>query len=280
MLLSLFPRFFKINAMDLLYITWNVKPQIFEIGNFELRWYGLLFMGAFIAGNYLMGKMLKNDGVPDSWLDKLLIYVLIGTVLGARLGHVFFYDWDYYSQNLGEILMVWKGGLASHGAAIGIILSVWLFSKNVSKKPTLWALDRVVIVVALAGLFIRMGNLMNSEIIGTPSEVPWAFIFERVDGLPRHPVQIYEALAYSLIFIFLYRAYWKGNAGKKIGWLFGMFLIGVFGARFILEYFKHSQGGFENTLGLFSTGQWLSIPFALIGFYFVWKANKTFAEKA
>lgn len=261
--------------MDFLYITWNVKPQIVELWNYELRWYGLLFAGAFIAGNYLMGRMFKNDGVPDQWLDKILIYVLIGTVVGARLGHVFFYDWPYYSQHLGEILMVWKGGLASHGAAIGIPVSVWLFSKNVSKKPTLWALDRVVIVVALSGLFIRVGNLMNSEIIGNPSDVPWAFIFTRVDQLPRHPVQLYEALAYTLIFLILNRAYWKHNAGQKIGWLFGMFLILVFGVRFILEYFKNSQGGFESTLGYLSTGQWLSIPFVLLGFYFVWRSKKT-----
>ena len=134
--------------MEFLSIVWDVKPYIFEIGTFQLRYYGLLFASAFIAGNYLMGKMFKNDKVPDAWLDKILIYVLIGTVLGARLGHVFFYDWPYYSQNMGEILMVWKGGLASHGAAIGIIVSLWLFSRNVSHKSILWALDRVVIVVA------------------------------------------------------------------------------------------------------------------------------------
>jgi len=262
--------------MDLLYITWSVKPQIFEIGWFQLRWYGLLFAGAFIAGNYLMGKMFKHDGVPDSWLDKILIYVLIGTIVGARFGHVFFYDWAYYSQHLDEILMVWKGGLASHGAAIGIILSVWLFSRNVSHKPTLWALDRVVIVVALSGLFIRLGNLMNSEIIGIPTDVPWAFIFTSVDDLPRHPAQLYEAIADTLIFLFLNYSFYKKDADKKIGWLFGMFLILIFGMRFFIEYFKNSQGGFESSLGTFSTGQWLSIPFVFVGFYFVWKANKNF----
>lgn len=262
-------------AMELLTIIWNVKPQIIEIGSFQLRWYGLLFASAFIAGNYLMGKMFKHDKVPDNWLDKILIYVLIGTVLGARLGHVFFYDWDYYSQNLGEILMVWKGGLASHGAAIGIIISLWLFSRNVSHKSILWALDRVVIVVALSGLFIRLGNLMNSEIIGKPTDVPWAFVFERVDLLPRHPVQLYEAIAYTLIFIFLYHLYWKKNAGEKEGLLFGLFLVLLFSARFVLEFYKNSQGGFESSLGdVLSTGQWLSIPFVLAGLFFIWRSQK------
>jgi prolipoprotein diacylglyceryl transferase len=148
-------------VMDLLWIVWSVKPQIIEFGAFQLRWYGLLFASAFIVGNYLMGKMFKHDGVPDSWLDKILIYVLVGVVIGARLGHVIFYDWAYYSQNLVEILMVWKGGLASHGAAIGIIISLWIFSKKVSHKSILWALDRVVITVASAGVLIRFGKLMN-----------------------------------------------------------------------------------------------------------------------
>lgn len=261
--------------MEFLSIVWDVKPHIFEIGTFQLRYYGLLFASAFIAGNYLMGKMFKNDKVPDAWLDKILVYVLIGTVLGARLGHVFFYDWDYYSQNLGEILMVWKGGLASHGAAIGIIISLWLFSRNVSHKSILWALDRVVIVVALSGLLIRLGNFMNSEIIGTPSDMPWAIIFMQVDSIPRHPVQLYEAFTNLFIFIFLNRLYWKNNAGDKLGYLFGLFLVLLFSARFVLEFFKYSQGGFESNLGeVLSTGQWLSIPFVLAGFYFIWRSKK------
>lgn len=262
--------------MEFLAIVWNVKPQIIEIGDFQLRWYGLLFAFAFIVGNYLMGKMFKNEGVPDKWLDKILIYVLIGVVLGARFGHVFFYDWPYYSQHPGEILMVWKGGLASHGAAIGVIIALWLFSRNVSHKSILWALDKVVITVASAAVFIRIGNLMNSEIIGTPTDVPWAFIFERVDPLPRHPVQLYEALAYLLIFIFLYQSYWKKGYGEKRGFLFGAFLALLFSSRFIMEFFKNSQGGFESSLGdVLTTGQWLSIPFVLIGIYFVWRSLQT-----
>jgi phosphatidylglycerol:prolipoprotein diacylglycerol transferase len=261
--------------MELLTIVWNVKPQIFEIGDFQLRWYGLLFASAFLVGNYLMGKMFKHEGVPAIWLDKILIYVLIGTVLGARFGHVFFYDWPYYSQNLGEILMVWKGGLASHGAAIGIILALWAFSKRVSHRSILWALDRVVIVVASAAVFIRFGNLMNSEIIGIPTDVPWAFVFERVDMLPRHPVQLYEAFGYLLLFLLLHFLYWKKAAGEKSGLLFGLFLSILFSLRIVLENYKNSQGGFESSLGdTLSTGQWLSIPFVLIGFYFIWRGLK------
>lgn len=261
--------------MDLLTIIWNVKPQIIEIGDFQLRWYGLLFASAFIIGNYLMAKMFKNEGIPEKWLDKILIYVLIGVVLGARLGHVFFYDWPYYSQHFGEILMVWKGGLASHGAAIGVILALWLFSKKVSHKSILWSLDRVVITVAFAAVLIRIGNLMNSEIIGIPTDVPWAFVFERIDNLPRHPVQIYEAITYLFLFLLLNHLYWKRGAGEKKGLLFGLFLIILFAARFVLENFKNSQGGFESSLGeSLSTGQWLSIPFVLIGIYFVWQANR------
>ena len=260
--------------MDLLAIVWDVKPQLFEIGNFQLRWYGLLFGTAVIVGNYLMGKMFKAEGVPDAWLDKILLYVLIGTVIGARLGHVFFYDWGYYSQNIGEIFMVWKGGLASHGAAIGIILSLWLFSKNVSKRSILWALDRVVIVVALAAVFIRMGNLMNSEIVGTPTDLPWAFIFTQLDMTPRHPVQLYEAFCYLIIFIFLNWMYWKKGAGNYLGLLFGTFLVTLFSCRFVMEFYKNSQGGFESYLGdSFSTGQWLSVPFVLLGIYFILKAK-------
>ena len=175
--------------------------------------------------------------------------------------------------------MVWKGGLASHGAAIGIILALWLYSKKVSHKSILWALDRVVITVALAAVFIRTGNLLNSEIIGTPTDVPWAFIFERVDMIPRHPVQIYEGLTYLLIFIFLNRCYWKGNYGEKKGFLFGAFLALLFSSRFFMEFFKNSQGGFESSLGdVLTTGQWLSIPFVIVGVYFVWAALKKEAK--
>ncbi len=159
----------------LLAIEWSVSPEIVQIGPLSLRWYGLLFALGFLIGLAIVKRMFLAEGAPEEWLDKCLMYIVIGTVLGARLGHVFFYDWDYYSQHLNEIPQVWKGGLASHGGAIGVMIALWLFSKNVSKKPILWILDKVAVPTALAGCFIRLGNLMNSEIIGTPSDAPSSF---------------------------------------------------------------------------------------------------------
>ena len=270
--------------MILNYIEWTVDPWILEIGDFQLRWYGLLFATGFLLGFYLLRRIFIAENIPVEWVDKVLWYVVIGTVVGARLGHVFFYDWDYYSQNLGEIVKVWRGGLASHGAAVGIILSVWLFSRNVSKRSVLWILDRVVITVALAGVLIRVGNLMNHEIVGDPADVPWAFIFHHanlylpdgsLDLRPRHPSQIYEALCYLLSFGILMWMYWKQSAGKYLGRIFGAFLILIFGFRFIIEFLKESQGGFEDSLGnLLTTGQWLSIPFVLAGIYFMIRSGK------
>ncbi|MDX1667016.1 MAG: prolipoprotein diacylglyceryl transferase [Saprospiraceae bacterium] len=252
------------------YIHWDVSPEIVSIGPLSLRWYGLLFATGFLIGLFMVQRMFKEENAPEEWLDKCFIYIVLGAVIGARLGHVFFYDWDYYSQNLGEIPMIWKGGLASHGGAIGIIIAMWIFSVRVTKKSMLWILDKVVVPTALAGCFIRLGNLMNSEILGKPADVAWAFVFERVDEVPRHPVQIYESITYLIIFFVLYRLYWRTTAKEKPGFLFGMFLILIWGARFFLEYFKASQGGFETVVGqALTTGQLLSIPFVLIGLYFV-----------
>ncbi len=226
---------------SLLYITWNVDPILFEVGPLSIRWYGLLFASGFFCGHFIMQKILDREGFSKEWMDSLLLYMMVGTILGARLGHVFFYQWDYYQDNLGEILQVWKGGLASHGAAIGIILSLFLWSRKVSKKSLLWILDRIVITVALAGMFIRLGNLMNHEIVGAPTDVSWAFLFTHAgfaELVPRHPAQIYEAIAYVLIFIFLGFLYLKREAGTRQGLLFGTFLVMIFGARFVLEFYK------------------------------------------
>ncbi len=260
-----------------LQITWEASPEIVKIGPITLRWYGLLFALGFLLGLFMVRKMFEAEKAPEEWLDKAFIYIVVGAVVGARLGHVFFYDWGYYSQHLSEIPKVWKGGLASHGGAIGIILSLWIFSSRVSKKSILWILDKVVVPTALAGCFIRLGNLMNSEIVGTPSDASWAFHFVNAhppnnDG-PRHPVQLYESISYLFIFLILFRTYWKTAAPQKPGFMFGLFLILVWSARFFLEYFKASQGGFEESLGHFSTGQWLSIPFVLIGLFFVLRPN-------
>ena len=260
-------------------IYWNVDPEIITLGSFGLRWYSLLFAAGFVIGYYIMKRMFLHEKINLKWLDSLLMYLILGTIIGARLGHCLFYDFEYYSQHPLEIFLPvafepsfhFTGfqGLASHGGAIGNIIALWLFSRRISKKPVLWILDRVVVPVALAGMFIRLGNLMNSEIIGLPTDVPWAFVFERVDDLARHPVQLYEAIAYLGLFLLLHRLYWKTEIRTQSGKLFGWFLAILFFARFILEYFKHSQGGFESALGnVLTTGQWLSIPFILVGLYF------------
>ncbi len=162
--------------MNLLAVHWTVDPTIFEVGPLTVRWYGVLFAGAFLAGYYVLQGMLKRENQPKEWMDSVLIYVMVGTVLGARLGHVFFYQWDYYQNHLLEILQVWKGGLASHGAAVGIIVALMIWSRKISKKSVLYILDRVVITVALGGVFIRTGNLMNHEIVGAVSESGFKFL--------------------------------------------------------------------------------------------------------
>jgi phosphatidylglycerol---prolipoprotein diacylglyceryl transferase len=261
----------------LAYINWNASPDILHLGPITLRWYGLLFASGFLIGLFMVRKMFLAEKAPEAWLDKCFVYIVLGAVIGARLGHVFFYDFAYYMKNPLEIPKVWHGGLASHGGAIGIIIALFMFSRWVSKKPILWILDKVVVPTALAGCFIRLGNLMNSEILGKPAKVAWAFIFQeetgfgtKAPGPPRHPVQIYESLSYLLIFFFLYWLYWRTDKREKAGYLFGMFMILIWGVRFFMEFFKDSQGGFESAFNnALSTGQLLSIPFVLIGLYFV-----------
>lgn len=260
----------------LAYIIWDFDPRLFpslfESIGIEPRWYGVLFATGFLLGFNLMKKMLKHENYPEEWMDSLLIYVMVGTIIGARLGHVFFYDWAYYSQHPGEILMTWKGGLASHGAVVGNITAIWLWSKFKAKMPVLWSLDRVVITIALAGSLIRLGNFLNSEIIGEPADVLWAVIFTRIDMVPRHPTQIYESIGYLLIFLFLHQSYWKKKKGQFKGWIFGWFLMLIFGFRFAIEFFKENQVAFEDGMSL-NMGQWLSIPLVFIGAYFVWKSS-------
>ncbi len=263
----------------LAYITWEVSPEIVSIGPITLRWYGLLFALGFLIGLYIVRAMFRAENAPEAWLDKAFVYVVVGAVVGARLGHVFFYDWDYYSENLAEIPAVWKGGLASHGGAIGIILALWIFSRRVSHKSILWILDKVVVPTALAGCFIRLGNLMNSEIVGLPSDAPWAFLFvnarEPLNEAPRHPVQLYESLSYLFSFVVLYLIYWRTKMREKSGFLFGTFLVLIFGFRLVMEQFKVSQGGFESAFdNVLSTGQLLSIPFVLIGLYYMLRPRR------
>lgn len=250
-------------------ITWNLNPEIFSFGNFALRWYGLLFALGFVFGYIIMGKIFKWENIPQKTLDTLTTYMVVGTVIGARLGHCFFYEPEYYLANPLKILMIWEGGLASHGAAIGILIALILFVRKV-KRPYLWILDRIVIVVALAGFFIRMGNLMNSEIYGVETSLPWGFVFERWgETNPKHPTQIYEGLSYILIFVLLYTIYIKHKTKLRHGFLFGLFLITLFTMRFVIEFIKEPQVGFEKNM-ILNMGQILSIPFILGGFILIY----------
>lgn len=259
--------------MILDFITWNVNPEIFDLGFIAPRWYGLLFAAGFFFGYIIMLKFFKKEGVEEKVLDTLTTYMLVATVVGARLGHVFFYDWAYYSKHLIEILYVWQGGLASHGAAIGIPIAIYIFSKR-EKRGYLWTMDRVLIVTALVGVAIRTGNLMNSEIYGYITDLPWGFVFVR-DGQtdPRHPTQIYEALSYLLIFIYLLRYYYKKDGKTADGYLMGMFMVLVFGTRFFIEFLKVNQVAFEEGM-LLNMGQILSIPLVLVGVYLVYNSRK------
>ena len=221
------------------FITWTADPAIFSIFSREIRWYGLFFAIGFLIGYQIEDKIFKHDKAPEGWVDKIFIYTIIATVIGARLGHCLFYGWDYYSQHPIEILKIWEGGLASHGGAIGIIIAILIYSKKVTHKNPLWAFDRLVIPTALVGALIRMGNLMNHEIYGHPTHLPWGFRFienitawrqgmEPIFSAPSHPTQIYEALCYFIIFLLLMYMYWKKNAGQRQGLIFGVFLVGVF----------------------------------------------------
>lgn len=358
----------------ILTFTWEFEQGI-SIGPITLRYYSLLFALAFIAGYLIMQRIFRKESIPQEWLDTLLTYVVVATVVGARLGHVFFYEWDYYSKNIIDIFKVWEGGLASHGAAIAIIIALMMYSKKVSKKSVFWVLDRAVITIALAGCFIRMGNMANSEIYGAigNSSIETVYLqptkdrilrnFEGVEfvefektgeiqnhidlgqfpvyqmkvyfqsqaskeyienvlqvslprylssfdidnqtvvpsksdsaqndlvikdvnqykmaeipvlGVPRYPTQIIESLAYLLIFLVLYTLFYRTDIKYAQGRLFGLFLIGVFGFRFFVEFFKANQVEFEQNLQL-NMGQWLSIPLVVAGFIVFFKAKKVVA---
>ena len=263
--------------MILQFIQWNPSPEIFSIGPVTVRWYGLLFASGFVIGYFLMLKFFKKEGVSVALLDKLTTFMVVATVVGARLGHCLFYEPDVYLSDPIRILKIWEGGLASHGAGIAIIIALYYFSKK-TKKPMLWVLDRIVVVTALAGFFIRMGNLMNSEIIGKATEASWGFLFlnhydAAVRTTPHHPAQLYEALCYLGIFAFLITYYYKRFEKLILGELFSYFLILVFGVRFLIEFIKEPQVGFEENMTL-NMGQWLSIPFVLLGIYILYSQKK------
>lgn len=252
------------------FITWNVNPSALS-WPVDIRWYGLMFAIGFWIGFNIVARMFKREGAPERWLGILLIWVAAGTVIGARLGHVFFYEWDYYSQHPLKILATWEGGLASHGGAIGVIIAVILFSIFTTKRNPLWTFDRLVVAIALVGGLIRIGNLMNSEIFGHATNLPWGFMFVRsrewhmlYEGQAVHPTQIYEALCYFGLFALLMWMYWKKNCGERPGLIFGTFLVGIFLPRFFIEFIKNPQVAFEQDMVL-NMGQLLSIPFVLLG---------------
>lgn len=257
------------------YITWDVSPVLFHLGPLTIRWYSLMFMIGFLAGYEIVARMFRHEGAPERWLSILLLWVVGATIVGARLGHVFFYEWDLYRQDLIKILYVWEGGLASHGGTIAIILAVILFSIFTTRRSPLWTFDRLVVPIALVGGLIRFGNLMNSEIFGHATTLPWGFKFVNspewhalYEGVACHPTQIYEALCYFVLFGILMWMYWKRNAEERPGLIFGVFLIGIFLPRFLIEFIKNDQVAFEQTMTL-NMGQWLSIPFILLGVAFV-----------
>jgi len=266
-------------------ITWNVDPEIFSIGQLSIRWYGLMFASAFLSGYIVFTRFLATERLTSEMMDQLLIYIAVGTVIGARLGHCLFYEPDYFLANPLEILKIWKGGLASHGAAIGILLSLWLYVRK-HKLSFLWMIDRIVIVVALGGAFIRFGNLFNSEIYGLPTELPWGFEFVRdrlydsnsgeiLPTVARHPTQLYEALSYLMIFTVLFIFYRKRHMKVRDGFIFGVFMILLFAARFFIEYVKNDQVAFEAGMQ-FNMGQVLSLPFILAGvIMIVWTAKRS-----
>jgi phosphatidylglycerol:prolipoprotein diacylglycerol transferase len=271
--------------MILYKFEWAPNETIFKIGSFGLHYYSLMFVIAFAVGFYMMKKFYQHEKVSEEYLEPLFIFTIVGTLLGARLGEVFFYNWDYYQNNLAEILLPIKvtadgveftgyRGLASHGAAIGIITSLYLYQRKYSYRPLLWVLDRLCITVAFAGIFIRIGNFFNSEIVGLYSNSDFGVVFlNRGEVLPRHPVQLYESFGYLVVFLILRHLYWNTNRKDQTGFLFGAFFVLLFGVRFIAEFVKESQGGFETSLGLLSTGQWLSIPLILVGFYLLRRAQ-------
>jgi prolipoprotein diacylglyceryl transferase len=299
-------------------IVWNPSEGI-DLGFFMIRYYSLMFVIAFGLGWYIMKHIFVREGETIEKLDSLFIWMVVATLAGARLGHVFFYDWEYFRNNLLEIFLPVRfepsfhftgfTGLASHGATISIIVAMYFYSKNILHKPQLWILDRIVIPAASGAIFVRIGNFFNSEIIGKETSSTFGIQFIRDYFSPRdavnatqiadpkeayaaiatdpkfatlleqvpakHPTQLYEAFCYIFVFAILFFLYWKTEARKKSGYLFGLFLVLLFSVRIVVESVKESQGGFESTLGLLSTGQWLSIPFIVTGLYFVFTAKQT-----
>ena len=276
-------------------IQWAPSDTLFKIGSFGVHYYSLMFVVAFSLGLYLMKKMYEKEKVSVEYVEPLLFYVVIATVLGARLGEVFFYSWGYYQNHLIEILLPIRAlegssflfglidgyeftgfrGLASHGATIGILIGLYLYQKQYNYKPLIWILDRLVIPVSLGAALVRVGNFFNSEIVGNYTGNNFGVVFiNRREIAARHPVQLYEAIGYIILFFFL-RYLYNNKVNRPNGYLFGMFFVVLFSVRFLVEFVKVSQGGFETYIPLLSTGQWLSIPMILFGLFFMFKKSNS-----
>jgi len=249
------------------YFIWDMNPVLNAWGFLTIRWYGLFFATAFISSYLLMTWIYIREGKNTDDVDDLLWYMVISTIVGARLGHCLFYNPEYYFSHPLKIFAVWEGGLASHGAMFGITTGLYLFQRRV-EESFVWFLDRISVVCAIGASFIRTGNFFNSEIIGVPTTVPWAIVFKRVDLLPRHPVQLYEALSCALVFILLLHMYRKMQDQIRPGVIFASYLFWIFLIRFFLEFVKTRQAAYGNDFWL-STGQLLSIPFVLAGLWFI-----------
>ncbi|MCG9695659.1 prolipoprotein diacylglyceryl transferase [Shewanella sp. Isolate11] len=245
------------------HIIWNIDPLMVSFMGLKIHWYGVLFAVAIASGYQVMKRIYVREGLDVDSLDNLLIYCAIGIVVGARLAHVVFYDPSYYFSHPLKILAIWEGGLASHGGGLGAIVALYYYRRQV-QLPFLYLLDRLAIATAIFGFFVRMGNFANSEILGVPSDKPWAIIFQRIDMLPRHPAQLYEGFTYLGIFITLWLIYRFTEMKQKQGAIFGLFLVLVFSARFAIELIKEKQAEYAHDWAI-STGQMLSVPFLLVG---------------
>jgi prolipoprotein diacylglyceryl transferase len=251
------------------YPIWNVDPEILRVGPIALRWYGLLFASGFLIGYFVLRSIYRHEKRPEEHLSNLFSYILIGAVAGARLGHVLFYQPDYYLVRPWEILMIWQGGLASHGGFAGVLIALYLYLKKYSEMSFLELSDRLVIASLPAAGLIRLGNFYNSEILGVPTNLPWAIIFVRVDDLPRHPAMLYEAAVYFAAFCAVYAVYWKTKIAWYPGRVLGTSLTVCFLARFLIEFIKEEQVAFEQGMP-FNMGQLLSIPFIAAGIFLIW----------
>ena len=271
--------------MFLLKIDWAPSETLFKIGSFGIHYYSLMFVIAFGLGYYIMKKIFENEKIPIEYLESLFVYMVVSILLGARLGDVFFYSWDYYQDHLMEILLPIKEtpdgysftgfrGLASHGAVIGVLTGIYLYKMKFKEKKLIWLLDRMTIPIAIGATFVRFGNFFNSEIVGkyTGSNFGVVFLNNR-ETLPRHPAQLYEAFCYLVLF-FALRLVFKSGRNKKPGQLLGIFFTGMFSIRFLIEFVKESQGGFEEVMPFFTTGQWLSIPLIIMGLFFILRKNR------